>query len=181
MRRRPSKQNLSGAASQQQGNIGGVHFVGTEGPSDIGMVYDESQDSKTLDVDVIFTVFFCGTSGVLTPATTQIGSFYRTCLNPRGEKSGGRVVELFEKDLETDIDAAESIIKAAAEQHATTDGGPTTRHFLIAFNGCGQTDGVPGTLFAVGLKRQCRAVVRYVDFIIEHFVNKTVKETNIKC
>ena len=92
----------------------------------------------------------------------------------------GRVIELFEKDLESDIDAAESIIKTAAERHATTDGGMAMQHFLMAFNGCGQTDGVPGTLFAVGLKRQCRAVVSYIDFIIDHFVNKALKEARVK-
>lgn len=39
-------------------------------------------------------------------------------------------------------------------------------HFKMAFDGCGVTDGCTGTLFAFGLKRQCRQVKeRTQDFI----------------
>ena len=47
---------------------------------------------------------------------------------------------------------------------SVVDSGETA--FKMAFNGCGVTDGCTGTLFAFGLKRQCRQVKERVqDFL----------------
>jgi hypothetical protein len=141
------------------------------------MMYEESAPV----VIVTFTVFFCGTSGTLSPATTQIGSFYRMCQGPKRDGEVG-VVELYEEDLVRDRAGAETTIRIAAERVGNAandargtamDGGAraTVQHFLMGFDGCGQTDGAAGTLFAFGLARQCQAVADYVDLILEHFVH----------
>ena len=86
---------------------------------------------------VTLSVFWCGTSGVLAPATTQIGLFF---LLAEG-------VDVSEEDPAGRL-------------------GSASDHFKMGFDGCGNTHGCSGAIFASGLAGQARAVRRVVELLL---------------
>lgn len=90
---------------------------------------------------VVLTVFWCGTDGLLDPPTTQIGVF----------------ASLAEGD-----DVTAGIGGRALDRRD----GEAPRQLTIRFNGCGQTHGTRGALFAHGLKSQCALVVARVQQLL---------------
>jgi len=80
--------------------------------------------------EVLLVVFFEGTANTLKPVTTQIGEFAHAC-------------------SAVDIRNATGPVDYASN-------GP----FKMAFDGCGVTNGLLGTLFASGLDAQCREVAK---------------------
>ena len=91
--------------------------------------------------DVIFSVFWCGTSGQLRPPDTQIGMFFNWC----------QAV-----DCSSVLDT-----KALMTEQSTF-------HLKMGFDGCGVTNGFWGTIFAAGLDDQCDQVVFRVNQLLEH-------------
>lgn len=86
--------------------------------------------------EVILVVFFEGTANTLRPVTTQIGEFAHAC-------------------SAVDFRNATSPVDYAS-----------TGPFKMAFDGCGVTNGLMGTLFASGLDAQCREVAKAARAII---------------
>lgn len=82
--------------------------------------------------NVILTVIWCGTAGVLNPPTTQIGVFASLV-------SGA--------DVHAPRDVEAMVPLSAGTQ------------LVMAFDGCGATYGTRGTLFAHGLKGEVKRVV----------------------
>ena len=95
---------------------------------------------------VVLTVYFCGTAGVLgPPATTQIGLFF---------------------NLTVGADITHSLTAGVATRQPSSAGvgGPADeQHFKMGFDGCGETNGCLGLLFAHGLTAQCRVVCSRVQ------------------
>ena len=77
-----------------------------------------------------------GTANTIRPTTTQIGVF---------------------AEITQGIDVTTSV-----ERPQITHGA----HFKMCFDGCGVTDGCAGTLFAVGLRTQCRRVIRVLSQLV---------------
>jgi len=91
--------------------------------------------------EVLLVVFFEGTANTLRPATTQIGEFANAC----------KAIDV--RNESVSVDYASS--------------GP----FKMAFDGCGVTNGLLGTLFASGLDAQCREVAKAARAIISSSAN----------
>jgi hypothetical protein len=80
--------------------------------------------------EVILSVYFEGTANPLRPHTTQVGLF---------------------AELTDAVDVTHGLPLAHHDEISNK-----VLHYKIAFDGCGVTDGCGGTLFAFGLKRQCK-------------------------
>jgi hypothetical protein len=89
----------------------------------------------------IVTVYFEGTSNSLSHCGSQIGLFDKIT-------SGESLLEL-EVGIDNDGDGAQEVL-----------------HYKAAFDGCGVTYGLFGTLFAVGLKAQAALVARKICQLI---------------
>ena len=94
-------------------------------------------------------VFFEGTANTLDPATTQIGIF-------------ADAVEGFLISRQTQVAPAMNRRRAAEEEQQTNTHNTHHTTLKMAFDGCGVTRGLAGTLFADGLTTQVNQVVSVV-------------------
>lgn len=88
---------------------------------------------------------------------------------PRRDE-GGAVLTVFMEGTASTIDRVvtqiglfSSICRAEPLSTSGPESPARRGHFKLSFSGCGVTDGLRGTLFAHGLRGQCRAVRAHVD------------------
>ena len=89
-------------------------------------------------------IFMEGTANTLLPVSTQIGEFFS-------------LVDA------TDVSSSKPISQMslpADKSHALS--------WKMGFDGCGVTDGIAGTVWAVGLGTQCDEVIKRVRMLLEH-------------
>jgi hypothetical protein len=101
---------------------------------------------SVVESEALLVVFFEGTANSLEPITTQIGEFAKAT-------------------QAIDLGAPGIDVGASSDQNM----------FKIAFDGCGVTDGLSGTLFAFGLDGQCREVATWILKILASKPGRKVK------
>ena len=110
------------------------------------------------------SVYWCGTDGVLAPATTQIGLFFLlTTGHDVSHSSHGHGAD------DSGGEELARILSARAAAAASPEGG---LHLKMGFDGCGQTNGCAGMICATGLREQCRCVVRRVEQLLAHLAGR---------
>lgn len=112
----------------------------------------------------ILSVFWCGTAGVLGrdsrledshgSFTTQVGLFFLLC----------DAVDISNDSGDGDGELGRLLSDAPA--------GGRPLHMKMGFDGCAVTHGCMGTVFAAGLRSQCRAVVRQVEQLLAHLAGQ---------
>lgn len=128
------------------------------------MMRDSSADRQAAPLSVAtgatVTVCWCGTDGVLAPATTQVGLFFMlTAAQDISHSANGHG---------SDDRGAEELARILSSRARTG----ARLHFKMGFDGCGQTNGTSGLLFASGLLDQCRCVVQRVEQLLAHLADR---------
>lgn len=126
------------------------------------MMRDSSGDHRAAPgVGAIVTVCWCGTDGILAPATTQVGLFFMlTAAQDISHSSNGHgKVDRGAEDLANILSSR------------TASAGPPL-HLKMGFDGCGQTNGCTGMICAEGLSEQCRCVVQRVEQLLTHLAGR---------
>ena len=129
------------------------------------MMRDSSVDRQAAPVHSMatgatVTVCWCGTDGVLAPATTQVGLFFMLTQaqdishSANGHGSDDRGAEELARILSSSARAGARL------------------HLKMGFDGCGQTNGCTGTIFASGLVDQCRCVIQRVEHLLTHLADR---------
>lgn len=124
------------------------------------MMRDSSGDQRAADstAAAIVTVCWCGTAGILAPATTQVGLFFMlTAAQDISHSTNGHG---------SNDHGAEQLARILS---SVSESGEPALHLKMGFDGCGQTNGCTGTVFASGLTEQCRCVVQRVEQLLTHF------------
>ncbi len=126
------------------------------------MMRDSSGDRRAApSVRAIVTVCWCGTDGILAPATTQVGLFFMlTAAEDVSHSNNGHG---------SDDHGAEQLARILASSAGAA--GPQL-HLKMGFDGCGQTNGCTGMICASGLADQCQCVVQRVEQLMTHLADK---------
>mmetsp|Transcript_1350 Transcript_1350/g.3626 ORF Transcript_1350/g.3626 Transcript_1350/m.3626 type:complete len:395 (-) Transcript_1350:107-1291(-) len=99
--------------------------------------------------DVVLSVFFEGTGNTIKPSRTLVGILYSLCAGTTTSA----------QDL------------ASTSFHLGSS-------FKMAFDGCGVTHGIGGTLFAFGITTQCEEVIKVVRAVLQERPNVRLLQVN---
>ena len=126
------------------------------------MMRDSSGDRRAApSVGAIVTVCWCGTDGILAPATTQVGLFFMlTAAEDVSHSTHGHG---------SDDYGAEELARILGSR---SKGAAAQLHLKMGFDGCGQTNGCIGMICASGLVDQCRCVVQRVEQLMTHLAER---------